>query len=64
MTDSTRLEAGDPAPQFTLTDQDGASVSLAGFAGEGVVVYFYPAALTPACTKQACVVQPGVIAAG
>ncbi|MEB0265977.1 thioredoxin-dependent thiol peroxidase [Cryobacterium sp. 10I5] len=54
MTDSTRLEAGDPAPQFTLTDQDGASVSLAGFAGEGVVVYFYPAALTPACTKQAC----------
>ena len=54
MTDSTRLEAGDPAPQFTLPDQDGASVSLAGFAGEGVVVYFYPAALTPACTKQAC----------
>ncbi|TFC10815.1 thioredoxin-dependent thiol peroxidase [Cryobacterium sp. MDB1-18-2] len=54
MTDSTRLEAGDPAPQFTLTDQDGASVSLAGFAGSKVVVYFYPAALTPACTKQAC----------
>ena len=54
MTDSTRLEAGDPAPQFTLTDQDGSSVSLAAFAGSKVVVYFYPAALTPACTKQAC----------
>jgi peroxiredoxin Q/BCP len=54
MTDSTRLDAGDPAPQFTLTDQDGSSVSLAAFAGSKVVVYFYPAALTPACTKQAC----------
>lgn len=54
MTDSTRLEAGDTAPQFTLTDQDGASVSLADFAGQGVVLYFYPAAMTPGCTTQAC----------
>jgi peroxiredoxin Q/BCP len=54
MTDSTRLEAGDPAPQFTLTDQDGASVSLSDFAGSKVVVYFYPAAMTPGCTTQAC----------
>ncbi|MFC5929159.1 thioredoxin-dependent thiol peroxidase [Cryobacterium melibiosiphilum] len=54
MTDSTRLSAGDTAPQFTLTDQDGASVSLADFAGQKVVVYFYPAAMTPGCTTQAC----------
>ncbi|TFD48983.1 thioredoxin-dependent thiol peroxidase [Cryobacterium frigoriphilum] len=54
MTDSLRLAAGDTAPQFTLTDQDGASVSLADYAGTKVVVYFYPAAMTPGCTKQAC----------
>jgi peroxiredoxin Q/BCP len=54
MTDSARLSAGDTAPQFTLTDQDGASVSLADYAGQKVVVYFYPAAMTPGCTTQAC----------
>jgi len=54
MTESTRLAAGDTAPQFTLTDQDGASVSLADYSGRKVVVYFYPAAMTPGCTKQAC----------
>ncbi|WP_022884366.1 thioredoxin-dependent thiol peroxidase [Glaciibacter superstes] len=54
MTESTRLEAGDPAPQFTLTNQDGASVSLSDFAGQKVVVYFYPAAMTPGCTTEAC----------
>ncbi|TFD31149.1 thioredoxin-dependent thiol peroxidase [Cryobacterium cryoconiti] len=54
MTDSTRLTAGDQAPQFTLTDQDGNTVSLASCAGSKVVVYFYPAAMTPGCTKQAC----------
>lgn len=54
MTDSTRLAAGDPAPQFTLTDQDGAAVSLADYAGRKVVVYFYPAAMTPGCTTEAC----------
>ena len=54
MTESTRLEVGDTAPQFTLTDQDKASVSLADFAGSKIVVYFYPAAMTPGCTTQAC----------
>lgn len=54
MTDSARLAVGDTAPQFTLIDQDGASVSLADFAGSKVVVYFYPAAMTPGCTTQAC----------
>ncbi|MBG6212743.1 MAG: thioredoxin-dependent thiol peroxidase [Cryobacterium sp.] len=54
MTDSARLAVGDTAPHFTLTDQDGASVSLADFAGSKVVVYFYPAAMTPGCTTQAC----------
>jgi peroxiredoxin Q/BCP len=54
MTDSTRLAAGDTAPEFTLTDQAGASVSLADYRGQKVVVYFYPAAMTPGCTTQAC----------
>jgi len=49
-----RLAAGDSAPAFTLTDQDGASVSLSDFAGRSVVVYFYPAAMTPGCTTEAC----------
>ncbi|SEA99674.1 thioredoxin-dependent thiol peroxidase [Leifsonia sp. 21MFCrub1.1] len=53
MTDA-RLEAGSPAPSFTLTDQDGAAVSLSDFAGENVIVYFYPAAMTPGCTTEAC----------
>jgi thioredoxin-dependent peroxiredoxin len=50
----TQLEAGDTAPAFTLEDQDGASVSLADFAGKSTIVYFYPAASTPGCTTQAC----------
>jgi peroxiredoxin Q/BCP len=54
MTDSTRLATGDTAPGFTLTDQDGASVALAYFAGSKVVLYFYPAAMTPGCTREAC----------
>jgi peroxiredoxin Q/BCP len=54
MTESTRLAAGDTAPAFTLTDQDGTSVSLSDYAGQKVVVYFYPAAMTPGCTTQAC----------
>jgi peroxiredoxin Q/BCP len=49
-----KLAPGDPAPAFTLTDQDGASVSLKDFKGKKVIVYFYPAAMTPGCTKQAC----------
>jgi peroxiredoxin Q/BCP len=50
----TRLSPGDPAPAFTLPDADGKNVSLADFGGRKVVVYFYPAAMTPGCTKQAC----------
>ena len=53
MTD-TRLAPGDPAPDFTLLDADGKEVSLSSFRGQRVIVYFYPAALTPGCTKQAC----------
>jgi peroxiredoxin Q/BCP len=49
-----RLIPGDPAPDFTLPDADGNEVSLAGHKGRKVIVYFYPAALTPGCTKQAC----------
>ena len=55
MTDAqTRLQAGDTAPAFTLPDADGKPVSLADHLGRKVIVYFYPAALTPGCTKQAC----------
>lgn len=50
----TRIAAGDPAPPFTLPDADGKEVSLADFRGRKVVVYFYPAAMTPGCTTQAC----------
>ncbi|MDT4933100.1 MAG: thioredoxin-dependent peroxiredoxin [Pseudonocardiales bacterium] len=50
----TRLSPGDPAPEFTLADADGKQVSLGDFRGRKVVVYFYPAAMTPGCTKQAC----------
>ena len=49
-----RLAAGDQAPDFTLPDADGNPVSLSSFRGQRVIVYFYPAALTPGCTKQAC----------
>ena len=49
-----RLEAGATAPDFTLTDQDGASVSLSDFRGQKVIVYFYPEAMTPGCETQAC----------
>jgi peroxiredoxin Q/BCP len=50
---TTRLSAGDPAPAFTLPDADGKDTSLADYAGQRVIVYFYPAALTPGCTTQA-----------
>ena len=49
----TRLDAGASAPAFTLPDADGRTVSLADYAGKRVIVYFYPAALTPGCTTQA-----------
>ncbi|MFJ3229491.1 thioredoxin-dependent thiol peroxidase [Streptomyces sp. NPDC086787] len=51
---SERLQPGDVAPDFTLPDADGNEVSLADRKGRKVIVYFYPAALTPGCTKQAC----------
>jgi peroxiredoxin Q/BCP len=51
---ATRLAVGDVAPAFTLDDQDGSTVSLSDFAGRKVIVYFYPAASTPGCTKEAC----------
>ncbi|MET9498231.1 thioredoxin-dependent thiol peroxidase [Streptomyces sp. NPDC006552] len=51
---SERLQPGDTAPAFTLPDADGNEVSLADHRGRKTIVYFYPAALTPGCTKQAC----------
>jgi peroxiredoxin Q/BCP len=49
-----RLSPGDAAPDFTLPDADGKDVSLHDLRGQKVVVYFYPAAMTPGCTTQAC----------
>ncbi len=48
------LTIGAPAPQFSLQNQDGETVKLSDFKGQTVVVYFYPKALTPGCTDQAC----------
>ena len=48
------LKEGDKAPAFTLTDENGAKVSLSDFKGKKVVVYFYPKDDTPGCTKEAC----------
>jgi thioredoxin-dependent peroxiredoxin len=49
-----RLAPGDPAPDFTLLDADGRQVALSSFRGQRVIVYFYPAAMTPGCTQEAC----------
>jgi thioredoxin-dependent peroxiredoxin len=49
-----RLSAGDPAPEFSLPDADDDTVSLADYRGRKVIVYFYPAAMTPGCTTEAC----------
>jgi peroxiredoxin Q/BCP len=49
-----RLIPGDIAPDFTLRDHTGREVSLASYRGRSTVIYFYPAASTPACAKQAC----------
>ncbi|NMN99430.1 thioredoxin-dependent thiol peroxidase [Antrihabitans stalactiti] len=54
MTATSRLTVGDDAPDFTLSDADGNEVSLSDYRGRKVIVYFYPAASTPGCTKQAC----------
>ena len=51
---TSRLEPGEQAPAFSLPDDTGRTVTLSDFAGRKVIVYFYPAAMTPGCTKQAC----------
>src|SRR5437764_5956840 len=51
------IEPGDPAPDFTLPDQDGTPVTLSALRGRTVVLYFYPKADTPGCTTQACGVR-------
>lgn len=59
MTDTThpapaRLEAGQPAPDFTLPCDTGDTVTLSALRGRNIVLYFYPAAMTPGCTTEAC----------
>lgn len=54
MSENIRLEEGQKAPEFTLTDDRGEHVSLSDYAGKRVIVYFYPRANTPGCTKEAC----------
>jgi peroxiredoxin Q/BCP len=49
-----KIEEGKKAPDFTLSDQDGKSVTLSQFKGKDVIVYFYPKDDTPGCTKEAC----------
>jgi peroxiredoxin Q/BCP len=54
MPPTPRLAVGDAAPAFSLSDADGNTVKLSDYKGRKVIVYFYPAASTPGCTKQAC----------
>lgn len=54
MSAELRLEVGAKAPAFKVVDQDGKKVSLADFKGHKIILYFYPAASTPGCTKEAC----------
>ena len=54
MPQTPRLEVGDKAPTFSLADADGNTVKLSDFKGRKVIVYFYPAASTPGCTREAC----------
>ncbi|MGV2982992.1 thioredoxin-dependent thiol peroxidase [Microbacterium sp. AGC85] len=51
---TVRLESGTAAPDFSLLDQDGATIALSALRGQKTVLYFYPAAMTPGCTTQAC----------
>ena len=52
-----KLQAGDSAPEFILTDQNCNSVTLSEFRGKKVLLYFYPRAMTPGCTVQACSIR-------
>jgi len=52
-----QLNIGDPAPDFALADQEGNTVKLSDFKGKKLLVYFYPKADTPGCTKQACQIR-------
>ena len=54
MSENVRLEPGTVAPAFSLPNDEGGTTSLADYAGEQVIVYFYPKANTPGCTKEAC----------
>lgn len=54
MASTPRLSVGDTAPDFTLATDDGSEITLSAFSGRKVILYFYPAAMTPGCTKQAC----------
>ena len=56
-----RLKVGDKAPAFSLQDQDGRTTSLADFQGRKLLLYFYPKADTPGCTKQACSVRDAMV---
>ncbi|WP_392563175.1 thioredoxin-dependent thiol peroxidase [Orbus sturtevantii] len=56
----TPLKVGEKAPQFTLPDQDGEEVSLTDFKDQRVLLYFYPKAMTPGCTVQACNLRDNV----
>lgn len=51
------MKTGDVAPPFTLTADDGKTVNLSDFRGRKIVIYFYPKANTPGCTKQACALR-------
>ena len=64
MTDAQRLDTGDTPPAFTLPNDSGSTTSLSDFAGERVVVYFYPKAATPGCTTQACDFRDNLAALG
>lgn len=57
MTDRVMLEAGMPAPEFTLLDQDGSERKLSDFRGKKVILFFIPQAMTPACTMESCEFQ-------
>lgn len=53
----TKLQPGDRAPEFSLEAQDGSTVNLTDFRGKKLLLYFYPKADTPGCTKQSCSVR-------